>query len=183
VYGPHQNLIDRYRNVIGIFISRISRNLSLPIFGDGRQTRAFSYVDDVAPVIAEGAFIEGVRDRVLNVGGDVAYDLRRLAAVVSAAMGVEERVEWLEERKEVVHAVSDHSRVRCLMGLGEPVELEDGIQRVVEWVRERKEGFVPVEFDEVEVMRNMPPSWITDAMRENERKRMARHNPPPSDTA
>ena len=182
VYGPHQNVIDRYRNVIGIFISRIMRNLSLPIFGDGLQTRAFSYIDDVAPVIAASPFVPAALNTVLNVGGDRPYSLRTLARVVSEAMGVEERVEWLQERSEVVHAVSDHARVRCVMGIGEPVGLEEGIQRVVEWVKEKggKDGFVPVEFDEVEVMQNMPPSWITEAMRVNERRRMAKDHSPQS---
>ena len=172
VYGPHQNVIDRYRNVIGIFVwrARVMRNLSLPVFGDGGQTRAFTYVDDVAPVIGAGAFVEGAMNRVLNVGGDEASSVRTLARVVSEAMGVEERLEWLDARKEVVHAVSDHALVKCVMGLGPAVGLEEGIRRVVEWVRGKKE-FVPVEFEEVEVMKNMPPSWITDKMRDEELKR------------
>src|SRR5450759_2239010 len=52
VYGAHQNIGDKYRNVIGIFMNQILQGKPLTIFGDGTQTRAFSYIDDVAPVIA-----------------------------------------------------------------------------------------------------------------------------------
>ena len=52
VYGPRQNIGDRYRNVVGIFMNQILQDQPMTIFGDGTQTRAFSYVDDVAPVMA-----------------------------------------------------------------------------------------------------------------------------------
>src|SRR5580692_11540570 len=70
VYGEHQNLGDPYRNVIGIFMNALMQGRPLSLFGDGTQTRAFSYIDDVAPVIA------GIYDRpeawnqVFNVGAD-----------------------------------------------------------------------------------------------------------------
>jgi len=51
VYGENQKLGDRYRNVIGIFMNQIMQGRPMTIFGDGKQTRAFSYIDDVAPVI------------------------------------------------------------------------------------------------------------------------------------
>ena len=53
VYGPRQNIGDRYRNVVGIFMNQILQGRPMTIFGDGTQTRAFSYIDDVAPVMAE----------------------------------------------------------------------------------------------------------------------------------
>ncbi len=52
VYGAHQNIGDKYRNVIGILMNQILHGKPLTIFGDGTQTRAFSYIDDAAPVIA-----------------------------------------------------------------------------------------------------------------------------------
>ena len=53
VYGERQNIGDRYRNVVGIFMNQILQGEPMTIFGDGEQTRAFSYIGDVAPVIAE----------------------------------------------------------------------------------------------------------------------------------
>ena len=56
VYGERQNIGDRYRNVIGIFMNQIMRGEPMTIFGDGLQTRAFTYAGDIAPVIAEAGF-------------------------------------------------------------------------------------------------------------------------------
>jgi len=52
VYGEYQNLGDKYRNVVGIFMNQLMQGRELSVFGDGKQTRAFSYIGDVAPVIA-----------------------------------------------------------------------------------------------------------------------------------
>ena len=55
VYGPHQNIGDKYRNVVGIFMNQVLQKKPLTIFGDGNQSRAFTYIDDVAPYIAKGS--------------------------------------------------------------------------------------------------------------------------------
>ena len=70
VYGEHQNIGDKYRNIIGIFMNQILRGQPLTIFGDGNQTRAFSYIDDVAPVIARSVMNREAYGQVFNVGGD-----------------------------------------------------------------------------------------------------------------
>src|SRR3954462_9135337 len=55
VYGENQNIGDKYRNVIGIFMNQLMKGEPMTIFGDGTQTRAFSHIDDVAPYIARAA--------------------------------------------------------------------------------------------------------------------------------
>ena len=69
VYGEHQNIWDKYRNVIGIFMGQIMRDKPLTIFGDGDQTRAFSYIDDVAPVIAKSVRHPAAYGEAFNIGG------------------------------------------------------------------------------------------------------------------
>ena len=61
VYGPHQNMFDKYRNVVGIFINQIHHGEPMTVFGNGEQVRAFSYIDDVAPVIARGPLVQSAR--------------------------------------------------------------------------------------------------------------------------
>src|SRR3989344_2800643 len=56
VYGPRQNLTDPYRNVVGIFINRLLQGKNFYVYGDGKQKRAFSYIDDVAPAMIRAAF-------------------------------------------------------------------------------------------------------------------------------
>src|SRR3989475_8254819 len=68
VYGPRQNTADPYRNVLGIWINRILRNKPPLIYGRGNQTRAFSYVEDVTPAIANAAFHEKANRQTINVG-------------------------------------------------------------------------------------------------------------------
>ena len=87
VYGPHQNMFDKYRNVVGIFINQIFHDRPLTVFGDGEQTRAFSYISDVAPVIADGPLIEKARNEVFNVGADTPYTVNVLAKEIKDALG------------------------------------------------------------------------------------------------
>jgi len=73
VYGERQNLGDRYRNVVGIFMNQILAGRPLTVFGDGTQTRAFSYVGDVAPIVARSVDVEAARNEVFNVGADQPF--------------------------------------------------------------------------------------------------------------
>jgi UDP-glucose 4-epimerase len=168
VYGPNQNIYDRYRNVIGIFMQQILSSKPMTIFGDGTQTRAFSYIDDVAPAIAMSPLLRTARNEVFNVGADQPYTLNELADEVAQAMNVTKNVVYLDARKEVLHAQSDHSKVKCFFHLNDAVTLHDGIHRMAEWVKKTGKKFTPVEFDEVEVLEGMPPSWITESMKKNE---------------
>ncbi len=159
VYGENQNLGDRYRNVIGIFMNQIMQGQPMTIFGDGLQTRAFSYIDDVAPVIAASIARPAAYNQVFNVGADKPYSVAELANVVAHAMGVPPQIKKLEARNEVVHAYSAHDKVRKHFGdLIKNVSLEDGVQRMAAWAKKvgAREG---QPFSGVEVHKNMPPSW------------------------
>src|SRR5262249_46273576 len=68
VYGEYQNLGDPYRNVIGIFMNRVMSGEPMTIFGDGTQRRAFSYVGDIAPIIAGSPWVPAARNEVFNIG-------------------------------------------------------------------------------------------------------------------
>jgi UDP-glucose 4-epimerase len=158
VYGEYQNIGDRYRNVIGIFMNRLMQGESMPVFGDGTQTRAFSYVGDLAPILARSVEVPEAYGEVFNVGADREYSINELATVVAEAMGVEPRLEHLEARKEVLHAYSDHEKARRVFGEAEGTPLREGIQRMADWAR----SVGPREsqrFRAIEVTRNLPPAW------------------------
>ena len=158
VYGELQNIADRYRNVIGIFMNNLVQNKPLPIFGDGKQTRAFSHVDDVAPIIAMAPEVPGAHNQVFNVGADHPYSVVDLAHEIGRAFDVEPTLQHLPPRNEVVHAFSTHDKVRRVFRPGAPVSLRDGIARMALWVRERG-PMTPVTFSNIEVRKNLPPSW------------------------
>jgi UDP-glucose 4-epimerase len=159
VYGERQNISDRYRNVIGIFMNNVMQGQPMPVFGDGLQTRAFSHIADVAPIIARSPFVEGTRNEVFNVGADQPYTIVELANTIASAFDVEPEIVHLDPRDEVVHAFSDHSKVRTVFGSDEPISLEEGIARMAAWAREQGPR-PPIEFcGEIEVAINLPPSW------------------------
>ena len=161
VYGERQNIADPYRNVIGIFINNVMQGKAMPVFGDGLQTRAFSYISAVAPAIAKAPLLEGARNEVFNVGADTPYSIVELAGTVARALEVEPEVVHLPARSEVVHAFSDHSKATSVFGEAEHVPLDEGIARMVRWARQTGPR-PPVRFAEaIEVARNLPPSWRT----------------------
>jgi UDP-glucose 4-epimerase len=158
VYGERQNIGDKYRNVIGIFINQLMHAKPMTIFGDGTQTRAFSYIGDIAPVIAQSVQNAEACNQTFNVGADKPYSVNYLAQVVADAMGMECRMEHLDARKEVLHAFSDHTKAQKVFGVRSQTPLEEGVRRMVEWAktvgaRQSKD------FENIEIERNLPPSW------------------------
>jgi UDP-glucose 4-epimerase len=158
VYGERQNIADRYRNVIGIFMNQVMQGERMTIFGDGTQTRAFSHIDDVAPIIARAPLVPAAYNHVFNVGADQPYSVNELANEVARAFGVPRDVDYLQARNEVLHAFSSHEKVARVFDTRPRVTLRDGISRMARWARERGPT-APVIFRDIEVRKNLPPSW------------------------
>lgn len=160
VYGENQNIGDRYRNVIGIFMNQIMQGQPMTVFGDGTQTRAFTYISDVAPHIANSVNLPQASGQVINIGADKPYSVRYLAEVVAEAFGAKPTMRYLDARNEVVHAYSDHSKAQQIFGQQSTVDLEEGVGRMAAWAQGTgaRRGQV---FGEIEVRRNLPPSWQT----------------------
>lgn len=158
VYGPRQNLGDRYRNVVGIFMNRLLRGEDLIVFGDGEQERAFTHVDDVTPAIARAPGIPAARGEVFNLGADDVITVNRLAELVMRAMDTRGRVRHVEERLEVRRAFSDHDKLRRVFDPAPPTPLEQGLQTMAAWVRHNGTRRAP-RFRAIEIRRNLPPSW------------------------
>jgi UDP-glucose 4-epimerase len=158
VYGDRQNIADKYRNVIGIFMNQVMNGQPMTVFGDGTQTRAFSYIDDVASVIARAPLVRQAYQEVFNVGADTPHTVLQLAEGVARAFGVEPKVRFLPARNEVLHAFASHEKVRQIFSPPEPVALEEGLRRMSDWAR-RRGPMRPVEFNNIEVRKNLPSSW------------------------
>jgi UDP-glucose 4-epimerase len=158
VYGERQNIADKYRNVIGIFMNQLLHGQPMTVFGDGRQTRAFSHVDNVAPVIARAPLVPAAYNRVFNLGADTPYTVLQLAEEVAAAFDRPAAVEHLPARNEVVHAFSDHSRVREVFNPPAPIDLRTGIRRMTAWVTAHGPA-TPVRFSDIEIRDKLPAGW------------------------
>ncbi len=158
VYGEYQNIGDRYRNVIGIFINNLMKEKPMTIFGDGEQTRAFSYIGDIAPIIARSIEVKEAYNDVFNIGADIPYTVNQLAEVISRVMKKPLNKIHLEGRKEVVHAYSDHEKAKAVFNFEPKYDLEHGIKKQVEWalkVGSKKSK----DFSDIEIEKNLPASW------------------------
>jgi UDP-glucose 4-epimerase len=158
VYGERQNIVDRYRNVIGIFMNQLMHDEPLTIFGTGEQTRAFTYVADIAPVIADAATTPAAFGEVFNVGADRAYSVNELATHVGTALGVTPRINHQPARHEVVHAYSSHDKVRQFFACPPETPLHEGLDKMAAWVR-AVGARASAPFREVEIERGLPSVW------------------------
>jgi UDP-glucose 4-epimerase len=160
VYGEYQNIGDRYRNVVGIFMNQILQGKPMAIFGDGNQQRAFTYIRDIALVIAEAPLVKRARNRIFNIGANQPYPVNELGRKVAEAMGVRFDVVYLQPRKEVNLAFSDHSICQETFGPLPQTPLEEGLRRMADWVK-RVGSRKSEEFKTIEIARGLPPSWLS----------------------
>jgi UDP-glucose 4-epimerase len=158
VFGPRQNIGDRYRNVVGIFMNQILQGKPMTIFGDGTQTRAFSYIDDVAPMMAEAIDRPESWNQTFNVGADQPYSLLQLANAVAVAMGVAVRLQHLEPRHEVQHAHSSHEKAARVFGNRPQTTLAEGLARMAAWVRVHG-ARSSAAFEGIEITQQLPAAW------------------------
>ncbi|HEX9512014.1 MAG TPA: NAD-dependent epimerase/dehydratase family protein [Puia sp.] len=158
VYGENQNIGDKYRNVIGIFMNQIMQGKSLTIFGDGTQTRAFSYIDDVAIPIAKSVNIPAAYNQVFNIGADKPYAVNDLVNVVGEEFGVKPSITYLSARNEVLHAYSDHSKAHRIFGAPTGIDLKEGLARMAAWAK-KVGSRQSQEFGNIEITEKLPDGW------------------------
>lgn len=158
VYGERQNIGDRYRNVVGIFMNQLLKGEPMTIFGDGTQQRAFTHIDDISPIIASCVDNPAAQNQIFNVGADVPYTVNDLARITADAMSKPCNVTHLDPRNEVKIAFSDHSRAEQVFGARPKTSLESGVRAMAEWVKAHgaRESSI---FENIEITKNMPPSW------------------------
>ncbi|HEY6041293.1 MAG TPA: NAD-dependent epimerase/dehydratase family protein [Anaerolineae bacterium] len=159
VYGERQNIGDKYRNVVGIFMNQILQGKPMSVFGDGSQTRAFSYIRDMSPVMADAITTPGAYNQIFNIGADQAYSVNELAEQVARAMGVEPQIAHLPARNEVLHAFSAHDKIDTVFGKRGRTSLPEGLARMAEWVKQHGARTSKI-FENIEVTKNFPRAWL-----------------------
>ena len=158
VYGERQNIGDKYRNVVGIFMNQLMQNQPMTVYGDGEQKRAFSYIGDVAPAIAQSIEIREAYGQIFNVGADIPYTVNELAHQVARVFGMEPKITYLDRRNEVEVAYSDHRKAKKILAAEPRTSLETGLKKMAEWAK-RHGARKSKDFDHIEVPINLPPSW------------------------
>ncbi|TWU55728.1 NAD-dependent epimerase/dehydratase family protein [Rubripirellula reticaptiva] len=158
VYGEYQNIGDRYRNVVGIFINRMMQGLPLPVFGDGSQQRAFTYIADIITPMLSAPFIKEAEGEVFNIGASAPVSVRELANVVAQEFKGKPDIEFLPARNEVHLAYSDHSKADRVFGKSEETPLVIGIRQMADWAKQAGDR-TSATFENIEIDQGLPPSW------------------------
>jgi dTDP-L-rhamnose 4-epimerase len=139
VYGPGQSLNNAYTGILSIFTQLLMAGREINLFEDGKPTRDFVFIDDVAEYNVR-ALLDGESGvRTLNVGSGVRSTLFELVEALAAALDVEPkyRVSGQFRLGDIRHAVADLSRLQAALGPREFTGLREGVAQFVRWVREQ----------------------------------------------
>jgi len=160
--GEKQDLADRYRNVVAIYMRQGLRGQPMTVFGDGLQMRNFSYVRDVVPHIVKSVDIESALGQVINLGGEQAYTVLELSRMVAHAIGVEWEVQHEPQRLEVRKLNLDHTRARRIFRFTSETPLQLGLEYIAQWAKNHMREPRPFRFVELDI--NLPPAWRAKAV-------------------
>lgn len=135
VYGAKQNIWDKYRNVLGIWMYQHLCGKPMTIFGSGNQTRAFSYIDDSLEPLWNSATDLRASKQIINLGGIHSVSILEANNILKNVIGCSENTVFFEERHEVMHAVSTYQKSIDILGFKHETDLEDGLTKMWEWAK------------------------------------------------
>jgi UDP-glucose 4-epimerase len=143
VYGRNQNIWDKYRNVLGIWMYQHLNGEPMTIFGDGFQTRAFSCIDDIVEPLWNSAIRPEASKEIINLGGIQSYNIREANTVLRNVIGAGEVVSK-EGRHEVKHSIPTWQKSVDILGFEHKTNLYDGLSDMWKWAQEQpnRERFV-----------------------------------------
>ena len=136
VYGLGQNIWDKYRNVLGIWMYQIMQGKPISIYGDGEQTRAFSYVDDCLECFWKAAVLPGASKQIINVGGIKGYTINEAAKILCEVTGYDKIEHW-EPRHEVKWCVPTFEKSVEILGYNETTDLKTGLKLMWDWAQKQ----------------------------------------------
>ncbi|MBN1163668.1 MAG: NAD-dependent epimerase/dehydratase family protein [Candidatus Krumholzibacteriota bacterium] len=133
VYGPRQ----RPDMAFSRFITAAFRGDTIEIYGDGKQTRDFTFVSDAVEANCLAARYAG-SERIFNIGGGSRVSVLKVLDILRGQTGRELRIEFTERaRGDVLDTWADTSRARTELGFSPSISLEEGMGREIDWYRER----------------------------------------------
>ena len=158
VLGIYQNIWDRYRNVIGIFIRKALNGQPILVYGDGEQTRAFSDIKYYMEPFDK--LLTGHDSETFNIGADKYFTLNEVATTVQTIAkkyGYEVPIEHGEPRHEVKHAYCDHTKAKTLLNFEDNTNLSELIESMFVWAM--KQPNRKVKDMEYEVTKDIYDYW------------------------
>lgn len=158
VYGPRQNMADPYRNVVTIFMNSLLRDQPIYIYGDGKQIRCYSYIDEVADALV-AAGLNNISNMTFNIGTDQQSTVNHLFETICRIAKKDLKPIYLSERPQAIHvAVSDHELAKKHLDYKDKTSLEEGIEKTWEWAKSM--GPQEPKYTEIEIpAKNLPENW------------------------
>jgi UDP-glucose 4-epimerase len=137
IFGPRQRADSPYSGVIALFTAALSAGRTPTIFGDGLQTRDFTYVTDVVQALLKAAAVPGISGQVYNIGTGRPVSLRELLSALNKLYGTQVAPRYADPRAgDVRHSCADISRARHDLGYAPAVPFEEGLAHTLAWYRQ-----------------------------------------------
>ena len=161
IIGPRQKYDDPFRNVVSIMINRMMQGKAPIIYGDGNQTRCFSYIDDCLSCLIPMLDQKNLNKQIINIGPDEEFvTINKVAEICSNVTGVNLNPIYKKDRpKEVKHATCSAVKARKLLSYKTTVDLFNGIKNTYEYIKKR--GVKPFDYHiELEINNELTPeTW------------------------
>ncbi|MGA2568888.1 MAG: NAD-dependent epimerase/dehydratase family protein [Terracidiphilus sp.] len=138
VFGPYQDPTSHYSGVLAVFCRKLLVGEQPTIFGDGEQSRDFTFIQNVveANLLAAAAPAEKVSGKAMNLATSAAVTLNQAFEIVAGLTGYRGKPAYAEPRSgDIKHSLADISMARELLGFTPLVDFREGIRRTVEWYR------------------------------------------------
>ena len=162
IIGPRQKYNDPFRNVVSIMINRMLQGKAPIIYGDGNQTRCFSYIDDCLSCLLPMLDEKNLNKQIINIGPDEEFvTINKVAELCSNITGVNLPPIYKKDRpQEVKHAICSADKARKLLNYKTKVSLQEGIQKTFEYIKKR--GTKPFEYHiNIEIDNKLTPTTWT----------------------
>lgn len=157
IYGVKQNIWDKYRNVLGIWMYQILHNEPILIYGDGEQSRAFTCINDNLEPIWNAATRKEASMEIINLGGIVPYTINEAAKILIDITNYN-KIEHKEPRHEVKYAVPTYQKSIDILGFKHITDLKDGLQDMWEWAK-REPDRERMKWDSYEINKGLYSYW------------------------
>lgn len=140
VYGPGQSLANPYTGILSIFSTRIKNHKEINIFEDGKETRDFVYIDDVADATIAGIEVPEANGHVFNVGTGVATDVLTVAQTLCKHYGIDVplKVSGNYRLGDIRHNYADITLAKNILRFQPKVTFDEGIKRFADWVNRQE---------------------------------------------
>ena len=136
VFGPRQDPNSEYSAVIPLFVTKVLKGESPIIYGDGTQSRDFTYVENNVRANILAATAPGAGGRVMNVACGRSYTLLDLLTEINQVLGTDIQPVFAPARAgDVKHSLADISKAKELIGYDVTVDFHEGLKRTVEWYK------------------------------------------------